>query len=65
MKNSNSNFVLKVCVLCFVVEREIIPMVNVCASLVGKEKSAISDMKNVRCLIAVDMVTVRMESVTA
>ena len=53
------------CVHCFVVEREIIPMVNVSASRVGKEKSAILDMKNVRFLTAVDMVTVRMASVTA
>ena len=39
-------------------------MENVSANLAGKEKSATSDTRSVRCLTAVAMVTVRMVNVS-
>jgi hypothetical protein len=54
---------LQVYVLFCVAREGIISMVNVSVTQVGKAKSAVLGMMNVRCLTAMVMVTVTMGSV--
>ena len=51
--------------LCYAVGRGITSMENVCASLDGREKNAISDMRSVKCQIVAAMDIVRMVNVSA
>lgn len=60
-----ANIAVKVSALCYAVGRGITSMENVCASLAGREKNAILDMRSAKCQIVAGMDIARMVNVSA